>query len=104
GPAVLALRGWDARRDAPQCRAPARGAWLADRPRPHVGGRARQRVRDAPAPLEARHPRPELMRIEPLTSATWTALVDVFREGGDPRWCYCQFWRLRAKDFSALKV
>ena len=44
------------------------------------------------------------MRIEPLTSATWTALVDLFREGGDPRWCYCQFWRLRAKDFSALKV
>jgi len=44
------------------------------------------------------------MRIEPLTSATWAALVDLFREGGDPRWCYCQFWRLRAKDFSALKV
>ena len=44
------------------------------------------------------------MRIEPLTSDTWDALSDLFREGGDPRWCYCQFWRLRAKDFSALKV
>jgi ribosomal protein S18 acetylase RimI-like enzyme len=44
------------------------------------------------------------MRIEPLTSETWAALVDLFREGGDPRWCYCQFWRLRARDFSALKV
>jgi ribosomal protein S18 acetylase RimI-like enzyme len=44
------------------------------------------------------------MRIEPLTSDTWDALAELFREGGDPRWCYCQFWRLRAKDFSALKV
>lgn len=24
--------------------------------------------------------------------------------GGDPRWCWCQFWRLRSKDFPALKV
>jgi ribosomal protein S18 acetylase RimI-like enzyme len=44
------------------------------------------------------------MRVEPLTFETWEALAELFREGGDPRWCYCQFWRLRAKDFSALKV
>ena len=44
------------------------------------------------------------MRVEPLTSETWEALASLFREGGDPRWCWCQFWRLRAKDFSALKV
>lgn len=45
------------------------------------------------------------MRVEPLTAETWDALAEMFRAGGgDPRWCYCQFWRLRAKDFSALKV
>ena len=34
----------------------------------------------------------------------WDTLAALFREGGDPRWCWCQFWRMRAKDFSALKV
>ena len=43
-------------------------------------------------------------RIEPLTEATWEPLAALFREGGDPRWCYCQFWRLRSKDFSQLHV
>ena len=43
-------------------------------------------------------------RIEPLTEATWEPLAALFREGGDPRWCYCQFWRLRSKDFSRLHV
>ena len=44
------------------------------------------------------------MRIEPLTSATWDALAALFREGGDPRWCWCQHWRLRSKDMAAAKV
>jgi ribosomal protein S18 acetylase RimI-like enzyme len=44
------------------------------------------------------------VRIEPLTEATWEPLAALFREGGDPRWCYCQFWRLRSKDFAVLKV
>lgn len=45
------------------------------------------------------------IRIEPLTSATWDALAELFRTGGgDTKWCYCQFWRLRSKDFAALKV
>ena len=44
------------------------------------------------------------IRVEPLTDATFEALAALFREGGDPRWCWCQFWRLRSKDFSVLKV
>lgn len=44
------------------------------------------------------------MRIEPLSGETWTALADLFREGGDPRWCWCQHWRLRSKDMAAAKV
>jgi len=43
-------------------------------------------------------------QIRPLTAGTWDALAELFREGGDPRWCWCQFWRLRSKDFGALKV
>jgi ribosomal protein S18 acetylase RimI-like enzyme len=42
--------------------------------------------------------------VRPLTGETWDALAELFREGGDPRWCWCQYWRLRSKDFSASKV
>jgi ribosomal protein S18 acetylase RimI-like enzyme len=42
--------------------------------------------------------------VRPLSPATWDALAALFREGGDPRWCWCQFWRMRSKDFAALKV
>ena len=44
------------------------------------------------------------IRVEPLTSATWDALAELFREGGDPRWCWCQHWRLRSKDMAAARV
>lgn len=39
-----------------------------------------------------------------LTGETWDALAELFREGGDPRWCWCQYWRLRSKDFGVAKV
>lgn len=44
------------------------------------------------------------VQIRPLTGATWDALVTLFQEGGDPRWCWCQFQRMRSKDMSAAKV
>ncbi len=31
--------------------------------------------------------------IAPLSAATWPALAALFEAGGDPRWCFCQFWR-----------
>jgi GNAT superfamily N-acetyltransferase len=31
--------------------------------------------------------------ILPLSPATWPALADLFAAGGDPRWCWCQYWR-----------
>jgi GNAT superfamily N-acetyltransferase len=46
----------------------------------------------------------ETLVIEPLTPQRFDALSTLFREGGDPRWCWCQFWRLRSKDFSASRV
>ena len=42
--------------------------------------------------------------IRPLGGETWNALAALFREGGDPRWCWCQHWRLRSKDMAAAKV
>jgi ribosomal protein S18 acetylase RimI-like enzyme len=50
-----------------------------------------------------RSERPDL-RIEPLTDATWEALAGLFQEGGDPRWCWCQFQRMRSKDMATMKV
>ncbi len=44
------------------------------------------------------------LEIRPLTGETWDALASLFREGGDPRWCWCQHWRLRSKDMAAAKV
>jgi ribosomal protein S18 acetylase RimI-like enzyme len=42
--------------------------------------------------------------IRPLDADVWPALEELFREGGDPRWCWCQYWRLRSKDFAASRV
>lgn len=42
--------------------------------------------------------------VRPLSGETWDALAELFREGGDPRSCWCQFQRIRSKDFNALKV
>ena len=39
-----------------------------------------------------------------MSVETWDALVALFREGGDPGWCWCQHWRLRSKDMAAAKV
>jgi ribosomal protein S18 acetylase RimI-like enzyme len=47
---------------------------------------------------------PRSIVIQPLSEATWDALATLFREGGDPRWCWCQHWRLRSKDMAAAKV
>lgn len=35
------------------------------------------------------------LAIAPLTTASFEPLGELFAEGGDPRWCWCAFWRLR---------
>lgn len=40
------------------------------------------------------------LAIEPLTAATWPALAELFAAGGDPKWCWCQFFRVRGLDWS----
>lgn len=31
--------------------------------------------------------------IVPASPACWSALAQLFSAGGDPKWCWCQFWR-----------
>jgi GNAT superfamily N-acetyltransferase len=33
------------------------------------------------------------IEIVPLSQDAWPALAELFEAGGDPRWCWCQFWR-----------
>lgn len=43
------------------------------------------------------------MKILPATADLWPPLEDLFsrRGGPDPRFCWCLWWRLRARDFAA---
>jgi GNAT superfamily N-acetyltransferase len=38
--------------------------------------------------------------VHPLTPARFGDLAELFEEGGDPRWCWCQFFRVRGLDWS----
>ena len=38
--------------------------------------------------------------IVPLTPDRWDDVVALFGEGGDPKSCWCMYWRLRGKDWS----
>jgi GNAT superfamily N-acetyltransferase len=38
--------------------------------------------------------------IHPLTSDRFADLATLFEEGGDPNWCWCQFYRERGLDWS----
>jgi GNAT superfamily N-acetyltransferase len=42
----------------------------------------------------------EPLRIVPLTPDRWDDVAALFGEGGDPKTCWCMFWRLRSKDWS----
>src|SRR5688500_16773251 len=38
--------------------------------------------------------------IRPLTRERFDDLASLFGEGGDPKTCWCMYWRLRSKDWS----
>ncbi len=42
----------------------------------------------------------EALEIVPLTPDRWDDVAALFSEGGDPKTCWCMFWRLRSKDWS----
>ena len=43
---------------------------------------------------------PTDLAIHPLTPDRWDDLAALFQEGGDPKWCWCQFYRERGLDWS----
>jgi GNAT superfamily N-acetyltransferase len=43
---------------------------------------------------------PTAVEIVPLTPDRWDDVAALFGEGGDPRTCWCMFWRVRSKDWS----
>jgi GNAT superfamily N-acetyltransferase len=52
-------------------------------------------------------PRPDVLavddrgvEIQPLTPETWPALAELFAAGGDPKWCWCQFWRMPGSNWT----
>jgi ribosomal protein S18 acetylase RimI-like enzyme len=51
-------------------------------------------------PAGAAATRAEPIDVRPLTEATWPALAAVFAAGGDPKWCWCQYFRVRGLDWS----
>jgi len=40
------------------------------------------------------------IEVVPLTPDRWDDVAGLFGEGGDPKTCWCMFWRLRSKDWS----
>jgi GNAT superfamily N-acetyltransferase len=40
------------------------------------------------------------MDIVPVSRAVWPALAELFAAGGDPKWCWCQFWRKPGSNWS----
>jgi GNAT superfamily N-acetyltransferase len=50
----------------------------------------------------ADHPRPTLHVVDilPASPDVWPALAELFSAGGDPRWCWCQYWRKPGSNWS----
>jgi GNAT superfamily N-acetyltransferase len=40
------------------------------------------------------------MDVQPLTAARFADLAALFEEGGDPKWCWCTFFRFRGRDWT----
>ena len=40
------------------------------------------------------------LAIEPLTPPRFPDLAALFEEGGDPKWCWCTYFRVRGRDWT----
>jgi GNAT superfamily N-acetyltransferase len=54
----------------------------------------------APSTAPARPLDPTAVEIVPLTPDRWDDVAALFGEGGDPKTCWCMFWRVRSKEWS----
>jgi len=50
--------------------------------------------------MPAAAPKDDTVEIVPLTPDRWDDVAALFGEGGDPKTCWCMFWRLRSRDWS----
>ena len=41
------------------------------------------------------------LQIEPLTADRLADIATLFGQGGDPKWCWCAYWRVRNVEFQA---
>ncbi len=41
------------------------------------------------------------LSVQPLTPARLPDLASLFEQGGDPKWCWCAYFRIRSFDFSS---
>ena len=58
-------------------------------------------IKPAPTKSATNAAKPALRpRIEPLTPDRFADLAALFEEGGDPKWCWCTFFRFRGRDWS----
>lgn len=68
------------------------------------------RVRDTRSTMPSNPPKPSKARpeplaatdleIHPLTAARFDDLAGLFEEGGDPKWCWCVYFRFRGRDWT----
>src|SRR5215212_11340494 len=70
-------------------------------------GPGRTLVYDAGVPTGTRRPEPEAppvdptsIEVVPLTPERWNDVADLFGEGGDPKTCWCMYWRVCSRDWS----
>lgn len=42
------------------------------------------------------------IEIVPATAELWPALADLFQQGGDPKRCWCMYWRVHGGDWAAF--
>lgn len=43
---------------------------------------------------------PAVIEVVPLTPERFKDLATLFKEGGDPKWCWCVYFRFRGRDWS----
>jgi GNAT superfamily N-acetyltransferase len=56
--------------------------------------------RATPTTPQTHAPGAASVAVVPLTADRWADLAALFEEGGDPKWCWCQFYRERGLDWS----
>ena len=63
-------------------------------------GRASGQFERAPDTIGSMPTTTDGLEVRPLTPDNFADLAALFEEGGDPRWCWCMYFRARGRDWS----